>query len=112
MAQAYDPFANGGFTATAFGIERIRTVAGKVLYDHSLKPPERKAVITEPALSEMNQMLRQVPIMGTGTKARVPGYDIAGKTGTGPDTRDAWYVGYTGGFVAAVWVGKDNNTPG
>jgi penicillin-binding protein 1A len=57
----------------------------------------------------MNQMLRQVTIMGTGTRARVPGYDMAGKTGTTSDYKDAWFVGYTGGFVAAVWVGKDNN---
>jgi penicillin-binding protein 1A len=111
MAQAYDPFSNGGFAATAFGIERIRTAAGRVLYDHSLKKPDRRSVIGSPALQYMNQMLRQVPIMGTGTKARVPGYDMAGKTGTASDYKDAWYVGYTGGFVAAVWVGKDNNTP-
>jgi penicillin-binding protein 1A len=48
---------------------------------------------------------------GTGTRARVAGYDIAGKTGTTSDYRDAWFVGYTGGFVTAVWVGKDNNKP-
>lgn len=111
MAQAYDPFSNGGFTATAFGIERIRTASGRVLYDYNLRKPERRSVIGSPALQYMNQMMRQVPIMGTGTKARVPGYDIAGKTGTTSDYKDAWYVGYTGGFVAAVWVGKDNNTP-
>jgi penicillin-binding protein 1A len=40
----------------------------------------------------------------------VAGYDIAGKTGTTSDYRDAWFVGYTGGFVAAVWTGKDDNT--
>jgi penicillin-binding protein 1A len=47
---------------------------------------------------------------GTGTRAKVASYDIAGKTGTTSDYRDAWFVGYTGGFVTAVWTGKDDNT--
>jgi penicillin-binding protein 1A len=41
----------------------------------------------------------------------VAGYDLAGKTGTTSDYRDAWFIGFTGGFTAAVWLGKDNNTP-
>ena len=56
-------------------------------------------------------MLRQVVAVGTGTRAQVKGYDIAGKTGTTSDYRDAWFVGYTGGFVSAVWLGRDDNTP-
>jgi len=111
MAQAYAPFANGGFRARAYGIERIRTASGKILYDHGIEREDRSQVIGSPSLEYMNQMMRQVPISGTGTRARVGGYDIAGKTGTTSDYRDAWFVGYTGGFVAAVWVGKDNNTP-
>jgi penicillin-binding protein 1A len=111
MAQAYDAFANGGYLARGYGIERIRTAAGKVLYDHGVEPAARQGVIGSPALQYMNQMLRQVVIAGTGTRARVPGYDLAGKTGTTSDYRDAWFVGYTGGFVAAVWTGKDDNTP-
>jgi penicillin-binding protein 1A len=111
MAQAYAPFSNGGFQARAYGIERIRTAAGKVLYDHSLEKAERPAVIGSPALQYMNQMMRQVVASGTGTRARVGGYDIAGKTGTTSDYRDAWFVGYTGGFVSAVWLGRDDNTP-
>ena len=111
MAQAYAPFSNGGFMAKGYGIERIRTASGKVLYDHSVDRQARSAVIGSPALQYMNQMMRQVVASGTGTRAKVAGYDIAGKTGTTSDYKDAWFVGYTGGFVTAVWTGKDDNTP-
>jgi len=111
MAQAYAPFANGGYLARGYAIERIRTSTGRVLYDQGFEKRADVQVIGSPALEYMNQMLRQVVISGTGTRARVPGYDIAGKTGTTSDYRDAWFVGYTGGFVTAVWVGRDNNKP-
>ena len=111
LAQAYAPFANGGFTAHAYGIERIRTARGELLYDASLQKPPHNQVIGYPSLQYMNQMLRQVTISGTGAAAHIDGYDLAGKTGTTDDSRDAWFVGYTGGFVAAIWVGRDDNSP-
>jgi penicillin-binding protein 1A len=95
----------------AYGIERIRTTAGKVLYDRSLAKVDRPKVIETQPLDYMNQMMRQVLVTGSGVGARIPGYDLAGKTGTTSDFRDAWFVGFTGGFVASVWVGRDNNTP-
>ncbi|MFI4936122.1 MAG: transglycosylase domain-containing protein [Caulobacterales bacterium] len=110
MAQAYDAFANGGYRVHAYGIERIRTASGQVLYDHGVEKTAQVSVIGSPALPEMNQMLRQVIAAGTGARAKVGGYDLAGKTGTTSDYRDAWFIGYTGGFVAAVWVGRDDNT--
>ena len=111
MAQAYSAFGNGGLRTKGYGIERIRTATGRVLYDHNLGLAPRTRVINQPALGEMIQMMRQVLISGTGVRARVPGRDVAGKTGTTSDYRDAWFVGYTGGFTAAVWTGRDDNTP-
>jgi penicillin-binding protein 1A len=110
MAQAYGAFANGGLKVKAHGITRIRTQAGRVLYEWR-DDVQRARVIANPPLSEMNRMLRQVLVAGTGKVAAIPGYDLAGKTGTTSDFKDAWFVGYTGGFSTAVWVGKDDNTP-
>jgi penicillin-binding protein 1A len=111
MAGAYDAFSNGGFKVQPYGIERIRTAAGRVLYDSAQHPNPHSQVIGAPALQYMNLMMRQVLVSGTGTRARIGGYDLAGKTGTTSDYRDAWFVGFTGGFVTAVWTGRDDNTP-
>ena len=111
MAGAYDAFANGGYRVTPYGIERIRTIDGKVLYDHAEHPSPRPQVIGAPGLQYMDLMMRQVLVSGTGVAARLPGYDLAGKTGTTSDYRDAWFVGFTGGFVTALWTGRDDNTP-
>jgi penicillin-binding protein 1A len=111
MAEAYDTFANGGYRVAAYGIERIRTAQGRVLYDHGAETAQRAAVIGQPALPYMIEMMRQVIAAGTGAGARIPGYDLAGKTGTTSDYKDAWFIGFTGGFTAAVWVGRDDSTP-
>jgi len=109
MAQAYTPFSNGGNLAPAYGIETIRTAAGKTLYQH--KADGRVNVIANPPLTYMDQMMRTVIASGTGTRAAIPGYDLAGKTGTTSDYKDAWFCGFTGGFTTIVWVGKDDDTP-
>ena len=109
MAQAYAAFSNGGRRARAHGITRIRTRAGRVLYQRTEGGGQQ--VINNPPLYYMNQMLRSVVTGGTATAAAIEGYDLAGKTGTTSDYKDAWFVGYTGGFVTAVWVGRDDNTP-
>jgi penicillin-binding protein 1A len=56
-------------------------------------------------------MMRLVVTDGTGTRANFPGFDIAGKTGTSQDYRDAWFIGYTSDLIAGVWVGNDDNSP-
>lgn len=108
MATAYDAFANGGRRVEAYGISRIRTPQGRVIYQRA--GGQNGQAINNPALFYMNEMLRGVMTSGTGRSAAIAGRDLAGKSGTTSDYKDAWFVGYTGGFVAAVWVGKDDNT--
>ena len=109
MAQAYDAFGNGGYRVAAYGIERIRTAGGQVLFQHA-NPAPAQAVLNPP-LGEMQRMMRTVMASGTGTHAAIPGYDLAGKTGTTSDYKDAWFCGYTGGLVTVVWTGRDDATP-
>jgi len=109
LAQAYVPFANGGRRASAYGIERIRTSGGVAVWR---RPPAAGAqVVGNPALGELNRMLRAVVSSGTGVRAAIPGRDVAGKTGTTSDYRDAWFAGFTGDLATVVWMGRDDNSP-
>ncbi len=108
MAQAYDAFADGGDRVQAFGVERIRAGSGAVIYQHRLAAPA--PAINNPPLGEMQQMMRGVLAFGTGTKAAVPGFDLAGKSGTTSDFKDAWFCGYTGNLTAVVWLGRDDGS--
>jgi penicillin-binding protein 1A len=109
MAQAYDAFANGGSRANANGLVRVRTLSGAILFQRQEQP--QSAVIANPPLGEMDAMLRGVLVDGTGVKAAIPGYDLAGKTGTTSDFKDAWFCGFAGNFTAVVWMGRDDATP-
>ena len=56
----------------------------------------------------MNEMMHNVFVIGTAQKAQIPGWTLAGKTGTTDDYKDAWFVGFSGNLVAGVWLGNDD----
>jgi membrane peptidoglycan carboxypeptidase len=67
-------------------------------------------VIRERAAQELIYMMSQVVENGTGSRAKIPNWEIAGKTGTTQGARDAWFVGFTADYVTGVWMGYDDNT--
>lgn len=105
MTQAYAAFANGGNRVSAYGVERIRS-GGRVIYQRA--PSQPVPAIANPPLGDLNRMLREVMVSGTGTRAAIPGYDLAGKTGTTSDYKDAWFCGFTGGLASCAWLGRDD----
>jgi penicillin-binding protein 1A len=108
LTAAYTAFANGGRRVQPYGIERIRS-GGRIIYLKS--PPQPVQAIGNPALGELHQMMRAVMTGGTGLRAATRGYDLAGKTGTTSDYKDAWFCGYTGDFASCVWMGRDDAKP-
>ena len=109
LAGAYAAFANGGMGVLPHIITRITTMEGEVIYQRDGSGVGQ--VVTPQNVYAMNDMLSAVITGGTGRAAALAGHPAAGKSGTSQDFRDAWFVGYTGSRVAAVWVGNDNGKP-
>ena len=107
MAGLYRVFSSNGERRPPYGLLSVSTATGRPLYDH--QPSDVSVVMTDEELRLMNRLLTRVVDRGTGRAARIEGQDIAGKTGTTNDHRDAWFVGYSPGVTTAVWVGDDNN---
>ncbi|WP_349358857.1 PBP1A family penicillin-binding protein [Stappia sp.] len=109
IAAAYVPFSNGGYGVVPHVIRQIRTVDGKILYARTGDGPGR--VLDHRTLADMNMMMAETLLTGTGKQAHLPGRPAGGKTGTSQKFRDGWFIGYTGTLTSAVWLGNDDNSP-
>jgi penicillin-binding protein 1A len=109
LVSAYAPFANGGYGIAPHVVERVRSKAGKTLFQHM--PYNFGRIVDPQHVAMMNIMLRETLRVGTASKAQLAGWPAAGKTGTSQDFRDAWFVGYTANLVTGVWLGNDDSSP-
>jgi penicillin-binding protein 1A len=108
MITAYEVFSNSGRKHELYGIENISGPGGAVLYQRA--PDYGEQIFTPSVISQLDGMLAKVITEGTGVRAQLP-VPAAGKTGTSQDFRDAWFIGCAGDYVAAVWLGNDDNSP-
>ena len=104
MASAYTTFPNLGERVAPYFIERIEDRDGRVIYKAR---PERYSVLSPQTSYVILDMLKGVVERGTGARVRALGRPAAGKTGTTNDLADAWFIGFTPDYTAAVWIGKD-----
>jgi penicillin-binding protein 1A len=107
LASAYAAFFNGGARITPYGVEALRSNGHAVETDHASPRP----TIDPDLASMMARMMAAVVTRGTGRAAAVPGYAVAGKTGTTQDYRDAWFIGGIEGKIIGIWLGNDDNRP-
>ncbi len=109
MTELFSVFPNDGNRVAPTAIKMIQDASGQVLEDH--RKPSNRAVISQQTARGMVSMLLDAVDHGTGTRARVAGWQIAGKTGTTDSFRDAWFCGFSPHFTCAVWIGNDDNSP-
>ncbi|KQT55382.1 MULTISPECIES: transglycosylase domain-containing protein [unclassified Aureimonas] len=111
QATGYAVFSAGGLESHRHAILQLTDTNGNVLWDAARDMPPRKRVLSEQAAKSMIEMMVRIPEVGTARKAQLSMTRAAGKTGTTQSYRDAWFVGYTGNFTAAVWYGNDSYRP-
>lgn len=108
MAAAYATLANGGYAVWPHTIKEIYSKDGFQLYQRTADTENR--IIKKKIVDKLTGMMQAVINSGTGKRAKTKGF-AAGKTGTSQDNRDAWFVGFNQKYIAAVWLGNDNNSP-
>lgn len=112
QATGYSAFANGGQRIGAHAATEVRNSAGETVYRFDTDGPKPVQVLSSKVVSDMNFMLNKVVEEGTAKRqGYMPNIRAAGKTGTTDSYKDAWFVGYTGNYVAAVWFGNDDTSP-
>ena len=108
MTRAFATVSAKGRSIEPYGIVKVTTTDGKVLYQRERK--EGAVLIPAPVAAGITDMLQSAVSVGTGKAAQI-GRPVAGKTGTTTANKDGWFLGFSSGVTTGVWMGRDDDRP-
>jgi penicillin-binding protein 1A len=108
LTRAFASVGNNGTAVTPYAIRRVVTADGQLLYQH--EADEGRVLVAPWVAAEMTDLLQSAVLSGTGRAAQI-GRPVAGKTGTTSSNKDGWFIGFSSGLTAGVWMGRDDARP-
>ncbi|MDJ0979077.1 MAG: PBP1A family penicillin-binding protein [Erythrobacter sp.] len=106
MTRAFAAVAARGESVEPYGITKVVTAGGELLYERR-KPP-RRTLVPEYVAAGITDLLQAAVQTGTGRAAQIEGRHVAGKTGTTSSNKDGYFVGFSSGITTGVWMGRDD----
>ena len=108
ITRAFATVSAKGRAVEPYGIVKVTTTDGKVLYQREKK--DGAVVVPAHVAAGITDMLQSAVSVGTGKAAQI-GRPVAGKTGTTTANKDGWFLGFSSGVTTGVWMGRDDDRP-
>ncbi|RVT92603.1 transglycosylase domain-containing protein [Sphingomonas crocodyli] len=108
MTRAFAAVARKGVAVTPYGIVKVTTAKGDMLYEH--KSDDNRVLVAPWVAAEVTDLLQTAVNTGTARAAQI-GRPVAGKTGTTSSNKDGWFLGFSSGITTGVWMGRDDAKP-
>ena len=108
MTRAFASVGGNGIAIAPYGITKVTTATGDVLYEH--RADTSHVLVAPQVAAQMIDLLQTAVNTGTAKAAQI-GRPVAGKTGTTTSNKDGWFLGFSSGITTGVWMGRDDNKP-
>ena len=105
MTRAFAAVSAGGKSIDPYGIVKVTTAGGEVLYQH--EQASSSTLVPDYVAAGITDLLQTAVNTGTGKAAQI-GRPVAGKTGTTSSNKDGWFIGFSSGITTGVWMGRDD----
>jgi penicillin-binding protein 1A len=105
MTRAFASVSAGGRSVEPYGIVKVATSAGRVIYEH--EDARSSQLVPDYVAAGITDLLQTAVNTGTGRAAQI-GRPVAGKTGTTNSNKDGWFLGFSSGITTGVWMGRDD----